>query len=161
VTQSPHRMTSHATVSMYTHTHISSSRRLLVSFYFNRSSDRTKTKSSPPPLKAERDRKDKTGKRKTRYPSNFGFSLSLLLALFCFVSVEWNDTTNRIPSRVTRRGTPNCRWRFYVTLNTTSVHQHSELAQRLCVCVCVLSFRLGWQQQQQLFGPISIPISFL
>jgi hypothetical protein len=133
VTQSPHRMTSHATVSMYTHTHISSSRRLLVSFYFNRSSDRTKTKSSPP---WKRKETGKTKPEKENVTSNFGFP-SLLLSLFCFVSVEWNDTTNRIPSRVTRRGTPNCRWRFYVTLNTTSVHQHSELAQRLCVCALI------------------------
>jgi hypothetical protein len=38
----------------------------------------------------------KTKPEKENVTSNFGFP-SLLLSLFCFVSVEWNDTTNRIP----------------------------------------------------------------
>ena len=37
----------------------------------------------------------KTKPEKENVTSNFGFPS--LLSLFCFVSVEWNDTTDRIP----------------------------------------------------------------
>lgn len=52
-------------------------------------------KQNPPPLKAERDRKDKTGKRKTRYPSNFGFSLSCWR---CFVLCQSSGMIPRTES---------------------------------------------------------------
>lgn len=141
VTQSPHRMTSHATVSMYTHTHISSSRRLLVSFYFNRSSDRTKTKSSPP---WKRKETGKTKPEKERHVTPLILAFLSLSCWRCFVLCQSSGMIPRTESPPELRdevpqivdGGFTLRWTPPVSINIRNWPNDF-----VCVCVCSHS---GW-----------------